>query len=1080
MLVKNLFRILHLALAIQLMFGCFSALQSQSFAQCIVENPQCEYLKDPLGIDESAPRLSWIIKSEQRGQLQTAYQVIVADSKEALAEDQGTLWDSGKVQSDNTTAVVYEGKPLNSNQRCFWKVRVWDKNGQPSPWSSVSLWSMGLLKPGDWQSDWIGYDAERKKEIVEAPFDGVKWICHPNDDPQAVPAGNRVYVAKFELPEDVVILDAEVLGVADDKLWVAVNGKMVVHGEVGWEKVKPMPIIELLQPGANEMRFNVENSSEGTSALLAKVIIKTSSGENIEVVSDESWLAYDSPGMYWPSEPQDEAKLKPAQVVGEYGVEPWGTVKLEGLFLPPVPQFRSSFQLSKPVAAATLHVSAMGICDAYVNGQRVTDDFFTPGWCDYDKRLYYRTYDVTDQITDGENVVGAELADGWYCGYVGWGRSRDHYGDRPRLRLQLNVTYQDGTSEVIGSDSSWKAIAGPTREADFLMGEVFDARLADGNWCRPGFDDSSWNEVQVGADKEPILQPHPGPPVTVVQEFSPKSINQPSPGVYVFDLGQNFAGVVRLQVKGKPGQKITLRYAERLSPDGNIYTANLRGARTIDTYVCRGEGVETWVPRFTFHGYQYVEVTGLTEEPDTETVTGIPLSSNTPRAGWFECSDPQLNQLHNNILWTQYANFIDVPTDCPQRDERLGWTGDAQVYVATACLNTDGHAFFKKWLVDLADGQREDGQFPMVAPLKVAGDDGGPAWADAGVICPWAIYQAYDDERLLAEHYESMKRFVEFNRNRSKENLLPPDEFHCFGDWLSINADTPKEVIYTAYFAHCARLLSQAAEVLGKQDDAKEYAELHAKIKAAFNEAYVKDDGTVLGDTQCCYVLAIANNLLDEEKRQLAAEHLVADIAERDYHLSTGFVGTKDLMLALAAIGRNDIAYRLIHNDTFPSWGFSIKHGATSIWERWDGWTPERGFHDPGMNSFAHYSFGAVYQWIVENIGGIRSLQPGYKKLLIAPQIGGELTWANTDYDSIRGRISSHWKVADGELQLDVSIPANTMAEVRLPVSSQQSVRESGTEVARAQGVVGVKSNQGETVLQVGSGDYSFTMELED
>ena len=1018
-----------------------TAADSSSDSQYTVGRLQCEYLSNPLGIEELAPRLSWILQSGERAQVQMAYQVLVADSKKALAADQGTLWDSGKIESDNSTTVVYRGKPLTSGQKCFWKVRVWDRHGRPSAWSTVAHWSMGLLQPSDWQAEWIGYDALRTEHSPVANLDDAKWICHSEDDPPQVPAGHRLYVARFSLPDDVVIQTADMFAIADNMLWLAVNDKMVIHGEEGWKKVKPVSLAEVLQGGENEIRFNVKNNSQGPSALLAKLIVKTADGQQITLVTDDSWLAANSPGEHWPSEPLPPESLKPSQIVGDYGCQPWEKAQLQILFLPPVPLLRTSFKVSKPVASATLHVSALGICDAFMNGKRVSRDYFTPGWTDYEKRVYYRTYDVTNQIARGENVLGAELADGWYCGYIGWGRNRNLYGDKPRVKLQLNVVYKDGTSEVVGTNSGWKASAGPTREADFLMGEFYDARLADSDWCRPGFDDSDWDNVEVGTNGKPLVQPHPGPPVVEIQEFSPTSINQPSPGILVFDLGQNFAGVVRLKVQGKPGQKITLRYAERLNPDGSIYTANLRGARTIDTYICRGDGIETWQPRFTFHGFQYVEVSGLTSEPDADTVTGIALSSNTPRAGWFECSDPQLNQLHNNILWTQYANFIDVPTDCPQRDERLGWTGDAQVYVATACLNTDAHAFFKKWLIDLADGQRADGQFPMVAPLKVAGDDGGPAWADAGVICPWTVYWNYGDKRLLARHYESMKRFVEFCRNRSKDNLLPPDEFHCFGDWLSVNADTPKEVIYTAYFAHCAKLLSKAAGVLGHQDDAQEYADLFARIKASFNEAYVKDDGKIHGETQCCYVLALASDLLDQQRRQQAADHLVADIAERGYHLSTGFVGTKDLMLALAAIGRNDVACRLIHNDTFPSWGFSIKHGATSIWERWDGWTPEKGFQDPGMNSFAHYSFGAVYQWMVENIGGIRSLEPGYKKILIVPQIGGKLTWAKTDYDSIHGRISSHWRIEKGKLRLDVSIPANTTAEVRLPISFPERVR---------------------------------------
>ncbi|MCX7888000.1 MAG: DUF1080 domain-containing protein, partial [Verrucomicrobiae bacterium] len=408
-------------------------------------------------------------------------------------------------------------------------------------------------------------------------------------------------------------------------------------------------------------------------------------------------------------------------------------------------------------------------------------------------------------------------------------------------------------------------------------------------------------------------------------------------------------------------------------------------------------------------------------------------SSDTPVVGTFHCNDPMINQLHNNIYWTQRANFIDIPTDCPQRDERLGWTGDAQIYIRTATLNCDVQAFFHKWLIDLADAQRADGQFPMVAPLKVAGDDGGPAWADAGVICPWTIYEVYEDKRVLERHYDGMTRFIAFCKNRCKPDLTPPDKFHCFGDWLSINADTPKDVIYMAYFAYSTKLVARTAEAIGKKDDAAKYHQLFNDIKAAFNKACVAPDGRIKGNTQCAYAMAIAFDLLDPDKTRLAAKYLIEDIEARGGHLSTGFIGTKELMLALAKIGRNDIAYKLLHNDTFPSWGFSIKHGATTIWERWDGWTPDKGFQDPGMNSFAHYSFGAVYQWIVENIGGIRPEAPGYKRILIAPQPGGKITAAKTTYHSIRGLIETDWRIADGKFILDVTIPPNTTATVIMP-----------------------------------------------
>jgi alpha-L-rhamnosidase len=760
------------------------------------------------------------------------------------------------------------------------------------------------------------------------------------------------------------------------------------------------------------------------------------------------------------------------------------------LSLPLPVLLRTSFTVDKPVTSAILYATALGNFDVHLNGRQINEGYFNPGWTDYSKRVYYRAFDVTGDITKGRNAIGAVLADGWYSGYIGWGHKRDHYGKKPRFRAQLHLQFKDGTSMDILSSSDWKAAVGPTRYADFLMGERYDARdpLAKvptprirppgelssvrvhiPTWTEAGFDDGDWRAVDTGAEVEPVISWHPGPQVKAIAEFQAKSITEPKPGVYVLNLGQNFAGFVRLKISGQKGQEITLRYAERLNPDGTIYTTNLRGALATDRYICGGYDTKSWSPHFTFHGFQYVEITGLTSKPTEDQIVGVALSSATPTVGQFSCSDPTLNQLRSNIYWTQRSNFIDIPTDCPQRDERLGWMGDAQVYCRAATLNCDVEAFYTKWLQDVADGQRADGEFPMVAPVKVAGDDGGPAWADAGVIVPWTVYEVYGDKRLLARQYPSMVKFVEFNRNRSTPDLLPPAKFHCFGDWLNIKDETPIQVIYEAYFAKSAWLTAKAAAVLGKDDDAKKYYDLFEQIKTAFNNAYVKDDGTITGDTQTCYVLAIAFNLLDSEQQQLAAQHLVDHIKQRDWHLSTGFIGTKDLMLALSKIGREDVAYRLLHQRTFPGWEFSIGQGATSIWERWDGWTPQKGFQDPGMNSFAHYSFGAVYQWMVENIGGIRNDDARYHRIIIAPKLDPRLRWASTSYDSVRGPIKSDWMIDDSSLKLSVSIPPNTTAVVVLPRRDNAPWTENGKA-----GNSSTQMNPRQVVLQIGSGDYEF------
>jgi len=1035
---------------------------------------RCEDLVDPQGVGIATPRLSWRVASAGRGQRQTAYRVLVASAPDRLARGEGDLWDTGRVASDATRDLVYAGKPLASGRPCWWAVQVWDRDGKVSPWSKPATWSMGLLAASDWKAEWIGLDAVRGSR-PDDDFGAAHWIVFAGD-PANAPAGARFYSRTFDLPAAATAATLRVT--ADDKGVLFLNGeRLLATASVvdSWKTSQHADVTAKLRPGPNRLAMRIENATPGPYGILFRLDITMADGKKLTIVSDTSWKASNKPAPKWESESNDGA-WPAAKSAGAHGCKPWGVITSGEKLLPPPRLLRTAFTAAKPVKRAVVHTTALGIHDLHLNGTCVTEaDFFNPGWTDYGKRVYTRTYDVTPLVKPGANAFGAVLADGWYSGHVGYGHRRDHYGTKLRLKAQLDIEYADGTTQIVATGPDWRASTGALREADFLMGEVCDAAKEPAGWNRPGFDDAAWAKVDTGAELNPVLQWHPGPPVRVVGVFPPRKWTEPKPGVWVADLGQNLAGVPRLTVKGRPGQRIQLRFAERLNPDGTIYTTNLRSARATDTYICRGGGEETWTPRYTFHGFQYVEVTGLDGKPAPDLIAGLALSSATPAAGRFECSDPMLSRLWTNTVWTQYANFIDIPTDCPQRDERLGWTGDAQAYIRAACMNNDVQAFFTKWLVDLEDAQRADGQFPMVAPLKVAGDDGGPAWADAGVICPWTIHDVYGDRRALERHYPAMVRFMDFCVKRSTPDLLPPEKFHCFGDWLHINAETPKDVIYTAYFAMSARLTAQAADVLGKADDAAKFRDLYGRVKAAFQKAYVAADGKIKGDSQTVYILAIVGDLVDGAQREQAAKHLVANIEARGSHLSTGFVGTRDIMHALSKIGRQDVAYRLLHNDTFPSWGFTIRHGATTIWERWDGWTPDKGFQTPGMNSFAHYAFGAVYQWMVENIGGIRNDAPGYRKIRIAPAIDPKLDWARVGYDSPAGPIFSSWRKAkSGAMAFDIEIPANTTATVVLPAASAASLTENGRPLSASPDVKVLREGGGTVELAIGSGRYTF------
>ena len=722
----------------------------------------------------------------------------------------------------------------------------------------------------------------------------------------------------------------------------------------------------------------------------------------------------------------------------------------------PSPYLRRTFALGQPAASARLYVTALGVYEFFINGQRVGEDVLAPGWTDYSKRVRYQVYDVAALLHGGENVLGALLGDGWYSGHVCW-YDRQHYGDRPRLLAQLEIVTAAGEHLTIASDQAWRTAFGPLLESDEVMGESYDARLELDGWSAPGFDDRRWLPAERFDDTGVSLVATGGPLVRRHEIIKPITDPTETPrgsARWIYDFGQNLVGVVRLKLNGPAGATLKLRHAEVLNPDGSLYIANLRSARQTDYYTLRGGGEETYEPHFTFHGFRYVELTGWPGPTPPDAPTAVVLHSHLPSTGSFECSEPLINQLQHNIVWGQKGNFLDVPTDCPQRDERMGWTGDAQVFSRTAAFNRDVAAFFNKWQQDLADAQGADGAFPMVAP-KMAEDqrDGGPAWADAGVIVPWTMYQAYADRRLLERHYASMARFVEYLRATSRDLIrcYPGyDGFSGFGDWLSIEADTPKDLIGTAFFAHSAGLLARVAAVLGKHEDAARYEQLRQDVRRAFVERFVTPGGLVAGQSQTAYVLALHFDLLPAKLRPLAVEALVRDIEARKRHLSTGFVGASYLLDVLSDAGQLDLAYALLFQTTWPSWLYPVLQGATTIWERWDGWTQERGFQDPNMNSFNHYAYGAVGDWLYRVVAGIQSdpARPGYQHILLRPLPGGPLTWAKASYESAYGPIHSAWKLTDTGLEWQVTVPPNATATAQVPAAPGDHVSLDGQPLA--------------------------------
>jgi alpha-L-rhamnosidase len=931
-----------------------------------VRHLRCEYRVNPLGIDASAPRLSWQVSSPEQGQRQTGYQILVASSQELLSKEKGDLWDSGKIAGRQTVNVAYAGRPLPSRQQCFWTVRAWDKEDRPSTWSQPASWSMGLLDANDWTAQYISYR------------------------------------------------------------------------------------------------------------------------DTTPVFKDR-----------------------------------------DKHFLPPARQFRKQFPLGKEVRRATIYATALGIYELHLNGKRIGDAFFAPGWTDYRKRAYYNTYDVTRLIEQGENAIGAWVADGWYSGYVGFGLltgigtekiGRYTYGKTPAVMAQLEIEYDDGSRETIATDESWKVSGdGPIRQADLLMGEFYDSRLEQSAWSQAGYDDRNWegailaeengrpqatfyefrNPTEPGGEPAvegrevhlgfhpPKLEAFPGLPVRVTEEIRPVEVSGREPGTYMFDLGQNFAGTVRLKVTGPSGQEIKLRYGEMLHPDGRLMTENLRAARATDYYICKGnEQGEVFTPRFTFHGFRFVEVSNYPGKPDNDTITGLVLHSDTPLTSTFECSDPMVNQLFRNVVWTQRANFLDLPTDCPQRDERMGWTGDAQAYVGTAAYNADVAAFYTKWLRELMESQRPGGTFPGYAPFPFQhGWDFGTAWADAGIICPWTIWQAYGDTLIIERCWQPMTQFMKW-RAQTSRNDLGIVHGNNWGDWLAQGAATPLDYIDTAYYAITSRMMADMATAIGLENEAAAYEKQFERIQTAFNEKYVRDDGSLTVETQTAYSLALFANLIPQELRHASGKKLAEMIAANGNRMATGFLGTRPLLPELSLVGQHDLAVFLLQSHEFPSWGYEIDQGATTIWERWDSFTKEDGFgrHNASMNSFSHYAFGAVCEWMFRTLAGIQSDGPGYSKIIIRPMPPSPgsnaqhepIDWVKASYDSIHGRIESQWRLDGDRFKLDVVVPTNTTATVYLPARDSSGVTSNGKPLSQIEGVRFVRIEDGRAVLEVDSGPYHF------
>lgn len=1006
-----------------------------------VSNLLTNSLQDPLGIGGDAPRLSWQLEADRRGVTQTAYEVHVATTEAGLASPD--VWDSGTVESGQSVGVAYGGPALTSHTRYLWAVRVWDDAGSASEWSAPGSFEAGLLDTDEWEADWV---ADARTALLPT-------TSTQQDHPAALEPGSTLgQTFQADRPFDEAGGQMPTWATTDSDMTVSLrhdgpDGELIAerrvvdHPDNDWGSVS---VDEPLPAGTYYLEISAVEGQVG-------------------------WWSHNG-DVY----PYGTAFADGAPVAGDRVIWwiPVGGVDDEGL-----PVLRKDFTVhEEPVVSARVYAAAQGVYELRLNGERVGDHELAPGWTDYNKRIQYQTYDVTDLVKAGDNAVGAELSDGWFAGRLAiFGDEK--YGSTTALIAQLRIEYADGTVDVVGTDDSWRSTPGAIVSADLLDGETYDARRAAelGAWDESPYDDSGWDTAAVHPSATDLLEPQDDQPVRVTERRPAEAIDSPTEGTYLYDLGQNMVGKASVTLTGTPGQTVKLRHAEVLNPDGTMYVANLRSAQATDYYTFATSEPETYTPTFTFHGFRYVEISGVDSPPPTDAVTGLVMGMDGDLVSEFETSSPMVNQLHINIVWGQRGNFLSIPTDTPARDERMGWTGDINVFARTAVYNMDSQAFLDKWLQDLRDTQRSDGAFPGVAPVIPDSFDGGygrAGWADAGVNVPWTLWQAYGDTYVIDENYVAMKRYVDYLAADSNGYIRSTPGYL---DWLNLDDPTPADVLDTAFVAKSTRQFAQMAAAVGNDADADDYGVRYENIKEAFQDNFIAADGTVKGDSQTAYILAITNDLVPDDKRDAVTEQFVETIERRDWHLSTGFLGVDGLLPALTKIGRSDVAYRLLQNEDYPSWGYEIGKCATTIWERWNSIMPDGSFGPVDMNSFNHYAYGASGEWMYRTLAGVSALEPGYRSTLIAPEPGGGITSSDFSYDTRYGTIESAWEQTDAGLTLDVTVPTGTTATLRIPAESRWAVTEGGGVPAeQAEAVRFVEMDGGVAVLEIGSGSYAF------
>jgi alpha-L-rhamnosidase len=1061
-------------------------------------------LKTPLGIDDATPRFSWQSLDPARGAKQNAYEVEVASSAEILSGGKADVWDSGKMVVGTSMNVRFAGPPLEPSKRYFWRVKLWNLNDKPYPDSPASWWETGLMKQDAWKAAWIGYETAEEDTVRHAPS---AWIASPDAkalDDEKSSEQHTAYRQTVTLAK--AVKRATLYATGQDTLSAWVNGAMVLTAaplppwkQMPWKKFERADVTSKLAPGPNTIAIETVHyitnpngeAGDDMPPMIATLFVEYADGTIAAFGSDTTWkTAIHAAG--WHEQDFDDSGWKAAVAWTPPGPKssPLGHPWIPDL----VKALRHNFEVKSPVKSARLYATALGAYELFLNGKRVGDDVLDPGWTDYREHVKYQTYDVTAQVVTGKNAIGALLAPGWYATPLEWFQQPNNYGDTPpALKAQLRIEHTDGTIEWIATDTSWKASTSSILRAEIYDGETQDARLAQAGWNAADFDGAAWKSALAIEPRMVVVEAQDFPAIRVERTLQPKAMTEPKPGVFVYDFGQNFAGVERVRLQGAAGTNVRLRFAEIVNADGTIYTDNLRTAKATDHFILSGNGPEEFTPQFTFHGFRYMEITGLPSAPGTDAVSGLVFHTDAPFTVKFETGNSMINQLWSNILWGQRSNFVGIPTDCPQRDERLGWMGDAEVFWRTAAYNMDLAAFSRKFGGDMRGTQFDTPYYGIYSPGTVTPNAGFAAgWSDAGVIIPWTSWLQTGDTSIIDQNWAAMEKYLNAIAADNPDGLWVHNAGIPFGDWLSPEGKTDYALIATAYWAYDVTLMRQMAHATGRAADEDKYGQLFSKILSAFEKKFVHDDGFVAGgdpgppaadgtpaketDTQTGYVLALHMNLVPGEMRSAVAQKLATKIEGNKGLLGTGFLGTPYLLEELTKTGHALLAYKLLLNTDYPSWGYLVDHGATTMWERWNG---DKMKADPSMNSYNHYAYGAVADWIYRYVAGVdaTALDAGFHTVVLHPIFDARMGKVSFDYASSYGTIHSDWNMEGSTVEWHFILPGNTVGWLPLSAGEAGGYKLDGLPLSQSktvkagthEGRPGYEFPAGSYMLQVGT-----------